>query len=451
MSRRAAIVAALLAACSSGDEPGPRLLALSPSQGEDSAKVLVKIAGDNLKPRALTDFSDSSKSELQIRFQAFLVPTDSGKQEVALEGVALEDAQTLSAVVPAGIARGFYGLRVVDPFGRTAALPEVYRAVRSAGELSGFRVAPLAAQRAGVPFWLQVTAIDATGDTVDGFSGTVSVANRTGSLAPTSLGPFALGHARMQVAIGSIAPADAVEVSDGGGHTGSSNDFAVGPGLAVQVAFVSAPQSLDAGACSARLELELRDAQDRWVVADEDVAVALAAAPPDRVVVFADDACSQAVSSVRLTAGAARAAFYLKAQVAGALMVRAQPQGLPSATQLQTVRPLSPSHLEFATPSPELELGACSDALAVQGADAFGNPSPPAAAVPVELLAVPSGALSFFADPLCATPLSGGELGPENLVRLFVRVDVPGSSAIRAIAPGGAALSPGLLVLTVSP
>lgn len=451
MDRRAAIAALLAAsACVAADEPGPRLLAMSPSQGESAAPVAAEISGANFRPRAVTDFTRAEKSAIDDQFQAFLVPSDPGQPEIALTGVALQSAQTLTAVVPAGIARGFYGLKVVDPFGRIAQLPEVYRAVRSAGELAGFQIAPLGPQRAGVAFWVEVSAVDAGGGLVDGFAGSVSLSNRSESLAPTALGPFAVGRARALVSIGATAAADAIEVSDGQGHTGRSNEFSVKPGLAVAVAFASAPQALDAGACSTRIELELRDAQGRASVASADMSVALATAPPVRALLYSDAACASPAPSARFAAGQSRLGFYARAEVAGALMIRAQPDGLPSATRLETVRALPPSRLEFATPSHFLAAGACSKAIVLRTADAFGNPSAPASAAAVSLSAVPPDSLSFFSDEGCAAPIASGALSASGELTFYARGDAAGASGLRAAA-AEAALAPALLVLTVTP
>lgn len=451
MDRRAAIAAlALASSCADPAEPGPRLLGLAPSRGENAAPVAAQISGDHFQPRAVTDFTRAENSALSSDFQAFLLPSDPGSPEIALAEVSLQSAQRLTAVVPAGIARGFYGLKIVDPFGRIAQLPEVYRVVRSERELSAFRISALGPQRAGVAFWLEVTAVDAAGDIVDGFTGAVSVSNHSDSLTPSTLGPFAVGRARALVAIGATASADAVEVSDGLGHSGRSNDFAVEPGLAVASAFASAPQTLDAGACSALVELELRDAQGRAAAAGGDLAAALDAAPPARAAFFSDAACGTPVSSARFAAGQARAGFYLKAEVAGALMIRAQPDALPSAAQLETVRARPPSRLEFATPSQVLKAGACSPALSLRTADALGNASPPAAQVAVALTAIPPDSLTFFADDACATAAAGGALAASGELTFYARGEAPGSCAVRAATPA-TALAPGLLVLTVSP
>ncbi len=451
MDRRAAIASLLLASsCAAVDEPGPRLLAVTPSQGENAQAIAVAISGANLKPRAVSDFTRAKNSAIENQFQAFLLPSDAGQAEIALTAVAWQSAQGLTAVVPAGVARGFYGVKVVDPFGRVAQLPEVYRAVRSASELASFHVSPLGTQRAGVPFWLEVTAVDAAGDVVDGFSGTVSLSNRSNTLTPTTLGPFAVGRGQALVAVDATATADAIAVSDGQGHTGQSNDFSVETGTAVAVAFTSAPQTLDAGACSAELELQLRDAQSLASVAAQDITVALAASPPIRAAFYSDAACTRSATWARFAAGQSRLAFYVRAQVAGALVIRAQPDALPSATQAETVRALAPSRLEFASPSQVLAAGACSKLIALQSVDALGNASAPASATIVSLAASPPESLSLFADEACAVPTAGGALGASGDLTFYVRGDGAGASAVTASAPA-AALFPAQLVLTVTP
>ncbi len=446
------ILAAALGACTSGrDElPGPRLSAVSPSAGEDDAPVGLTLSGDSFLPRVRTDFNDPAESGLDDAFRVDLVPSDSTLPTAALPRVQRVSSQELQATVPAGLARGFYGVRVTDPLGREAFLPEVFRVVRSAEHVAGFRFEPLDPQRVGVPFLVELTAIDAEGGLVDGFTGSVTLADRTESLSPTVVGPFALGRARAHVTVSALTAANRLEAADDQGHSGRSEEFAVEPGLAVQMAITSAPQQLSAGDCSQPVDLELRDALGRLAPAVETLAVRLAAAPPDRFTFFAGAACSEPATKIAFAPGAAQATFSFRGEKAGLVTLRALPESVPGASQAQSISALAPAAIEFVTPSLMLTLGECSSPVELRALDAFGNPSAPSQAVQTALESQPAGALRFFADAACANEIVSVDLDPEaNLASFHVRAAGAGTSSIKA-APS-TSLTPAVMVLTASP
>ncbi|MGI5863322.1 MAG: hypothetical protein ACOX6T_14875 [Myxococcales bacterium] len=446
------ILAAVLGACTSGrDElPAPRLSAVSPSAGEDDAPVALTLSGDGFLPRVRTDFNDPAGSGLDDTFRVDLVPSDATLPTATLPEVQRVSSQELRATVPAGLARGFYGVRVTDPLGREAFLPEVFRVVRSAKHVAGFRFEPIGPQRVGVPFLVELTAVDAEGGLVDGFTGSVALADRTEALAPTVVGPFALGRARAHATISALAAANQLEATDDEGRSGRSEEFAVEPGLAVQVAITTAPQQLSAGACSQPVELELRDALGRPAPAVEKLPVRLAAAPPDRFTFFAGADCAEPAAEIAFAPGAARATFSFRGEKAGTVTLRALPESVPGASQAQSISALEPAAIEFVTPSLVLALGRCSSPVELRAHDAFGNPSTPAQAVPTALESQPAGALRFFSDTACANEITSVDLEPEaNLARFHVRADGAGTSSIKA-APSNS-LAPAVMVLTASP
>lgn len=328
-----ALTAALLTAgCSRDPSPaGPAPVAMVPSEGTGLAALPVVIVGDHFDATGSTDFASGSGT-LAAGFQARLLP-DAGGAAVALTSVRLTPDKRLEAVVPAAIGRGGYALEVTDPAGRTGLLHQAFRVYAAASTIASFRVVPAEPATAGVPFRLDLTAVDAGGLVVEGFSGQVTLSDLTGKLSPTTAGPFTLGRASLRVAVGAVATADRITADDGLGHSGSSAVFAVAPGPPVAIAFVGAPGTLKAGTCSGLVTLEARDALGNASPVAAALTIELQSAPAGSVAFHGGGgACNAPVTSVAISGGAATATFRFTGSAPGPVQLRAAPAGLPSAT-----------------------------------------------------------------------------------------------------------------------
>jgi hypothetical protein len=333
-----ALLLALLGglACSDPARPGPVPLSVAPGQGPSSAPTPVEISGVGLDASVTTDYGGTG-STVQATFAARLVPWD-GSPSAALGSVAFTQRRTVTAVVPAGLAPGRYDVAVTDPAGRTGILPDGFEVTSDAASATGFRIASIPSQRAGVPFALSVAAVDAAGRVVSGFAGSVSVADESGTAVPATAGPFVLGRAVAQVAVGVPRATDRLTLSDAAGRTGVSNAFEVGPGLPARIAFSASPAA-SAGACSAPFELELRDAGGLPAPAAVPLSVALQSGPPGALLFYSDAACSTLVASLAIPAGSTRGTFHLRGAATGSAWIRAVPDLLPSA---ETAVPIAP-------------------------------------------------------------------------------------------------------------
>jgi hypothetical protein len=338
--RVAAPIAAALAlalACASPRTPGgPVPLGVTPSQSTGLAPLEVEIAADALDVEVRADFAGGGGA-VHAAFTAALAPQGGGSP-VPLEGVALQAARTLRATVPAGLARGTYDLVVTDASGRSGVLVQAFRVVSSAESVADLRVDVLEPPRAGIPFAVSLTAVDGAGRVVDGFDGEVAVSDLSGTAAPASLGPFALGRFQAQVTISALHAADRLTVRDALGHAGASEPFDVVAGPAVAVAFPSPPPAPSAGACSPAVEVELRDALAHPARAELPIAAALQSSPPG-VAFFGDGACTAPIPQLTFGAGASRAAFRFRAAQPGPLTLRVVPATLPSAILATEVAP----------------------------------------------------------------------------------------------------------------
>ena len=336
--RAIAIAALALGACTRASPPsGPVPLAIFPSQGTGLAPLAVTIAGNHFDAAATTDFA-GGRSALDAGYRARLLP-ESGGAAIDLEAVALTPDRRLQATVPAGLALGGYALEVTDPAGRVGRLAQAFRVVIPSERVVAFRVEPLEAAYAAVPFQVAITALDAGGAVVDGFTGSVHLSDATGTLAPTVAGPFVLGTAQVGLTVAAPAGTDRITAADVLGHTGTSVAFAVAAGPPVAVVFTSAPASVAAGAC-ATATVELRDARGFTAAAASPIGIELQSAPAGAVAFHAGaGACNSPVTSVTIAAGASVASFRLVAATAGAVAFRLAPSSLPSLTQAVTVTP----------------------------------------------------------------------------------------------------------------
>jgi hypothetical protein len=173
---------------------------------------------------------------------------------------------------------------------------------------------------------------------VDGFVGTVSLADLTGALVPAAAGPFVLGRVQLQATIPELVAADRITATDGAGRAGSSEPFDAVAGPPMAVVFPRRSVESPAGGCSPPVDLELRDVLGHPAATELDVTARLQSAPPG-VGFFSDDACTAPLQALTVPAGASRTSFHFRAGAAGLVTLRAVPATLPSASQDQTVSP----------------------------------------------------------------------------------------------------------------
>lgn len=97
-----------------------------------------------------------------------------------------------------------------------------------AGILHHFAIETIATQFAGEAFTLTVTAQDVNNNRVTTFAGTVTIADQTGTIAPTTSGNFSSGQWIGSVSISQATESDVITVQRAGGtEKGTSNAFAI--------------------------------------------------------------------------------------------------------------------------------------------------------------------------------------------------------------------------------
>jgi len=177
--------------------------------------------------------------------------------------------------------------------------------------------------------------------------------------------------------------------------------------IATRLAFVTSPQTLAAGGCSAAVTLQSRDPGGNAATVAAATAITLSS-PSTTMGFFSDNTCLTSSSTTTIPAGQSTAIFYFKDTTAGTPVINAAAAGLTGTAQTETINPGTASRLAFITPARTVVAGVCSGPtkpVTVQAQDSFGNASNVGSATVVTLSSAPAGA-SFFSDSGCTTPLS---------------------------------------------
>jgi hypothetical protein len=130
-----------------------------------------------------------------------------------------------------------------------------------AGPVDHFGFDPLGPQQAGNSFQVHISAYDVFSNIADSFVGTVALTDLTGTLTPGSSGPFTAGERLENLTVIRTATADSLTADDGGGHTGTSNDFDVLSGMVDHFSIDPVASPKDAGAAF-QIHIEARDSWD---------------------------------------------------------------------------------------------------------------------------------------------------------------------------------------------
>ncbi len=405
----------------------PELVAVSPSRAVEGEAVEISIHGNGLGPRVFSDFGGEPR--VDSRFVARLGNT-------TLRQVRLEADGSLSAVVPEGVAPGTYDLLVVDPWEQEATLPAAFRLL-SVEELSelvvGYRISEIGPQRVFAPFPVTVEAVDAEGQVVPYFNGSLSLSDASGSALPSTAGFFAAGRWTGPVEVREPSVGDVLVVRDELGREGRSNPFDVQPREAAGLRWTSAAQTLLAGTCSAPVRLSVIDVSGFETRVEAELPVELAAQPSPGFELFADAACTEPVSAAAFGPEQAELVFHFRSGRAGKILLRAEAHGLEGDGQLHTVEAAEATHVAFVTAPQRLAAGACSLLVTLESHDAQGNAATVGERVPITLSAAPQTGFALFADESCATPLGALAIEPgTKAVSFYFRGTKAGEVDLRA-------------------
>ncbi|MBI5546518.1 MAG: hypothetical protein HY901_21770 [Deltaproteobacteria bacterium] len=397
------------AGCESASNRAPAPVTVDPSSGPNDIRIEIEVQGE-LEPRAHSDFSTESRSSLDARFQAWLVPAGEGAR-LALEDVALVAPGTLRAFVPAGIPEGSYAVAVLDPGGLERTLEGAYRALSPAHSVSRLLVAPISAQVAGLPFAVTASTADALGRTVIAFESDAHLSVATGTLILHEPPRFVAGRLTALVSLEEPAPENVLRVEDDQGRSATSIPFSVSRGLPAALQVRHAPATLLAGRCSEPFEVRLEDLAGRPAEAPIGSSIRLGADRPG-LDFFSDDECASPVVAVALSPTDLVATFRVLATRSGAGVLWLASDAVPAVRHPVEVSPASATRLGFLTPSREMRVGECSEVVAIQSLGPDGLAAPISSATDLHLTA--PAELELFQDPACSLPAAQQVLRPDQ-------------------------------------
>lgn len=158
--------------------------------------------------------------------------------------------------------------------------------------------------------------------------------------ASTATATLAAGSSRATFYFrGTVARSYRLTVSATGLGAVQQTEFIVA-GAPASLVFGSTTQTVQAGACSSRADVDLRDAYGNVSTASSPTSATLLAGESSGLTFFTDSACGNATSNAVFAAGATRASFYFKGKTGGTFPVSASVTGLSTAVQNETILPV---------------------------------------------------------------------------------------------------------------
>jgi hypothetical protein len=209
----------------------------------------------------------------------------------------------------------------------------------------------------------------------------------------------------------------------------------VNPAAPSVLVFVTAPQTLAAGACSAVATVEAHDAFGNISAPAAAQTVALSGSAG--VSFFSNATCGTAAASVSLAAGMTQASFYFDGTTAGTATLTATVGTWTPAMQTATINAGPPTQLVFTTPQRTVAAGSCSAVMTVQARDAFNNPTNVAAATRVNLSSSNFLTMRFDSDVACATQVTFVTIAAgASTVSFYVHDTLTSAPTVTAAAGG---------------
>ncbi|HYI02330.1 hypothetical protein [Hyalangium sp.] len=221
----------------------------------------------------------------------------------------------------------------------------------------------------------------------------------------------------------------------------------VNPAAPSKLAFLTTPQPLEMGACSAVTTVRLLDEFDNVVTATANTLIGLMGST-GTIAFFSDAGCSSTTASATIPAGGSNASFYFKDTVAETVTITASGSGLTSANQQQTINPLAPTELVFTTPARTVQMAACSDIVTVQ-ARASGSPTTVISATTVNLATNPPASLTFYSDSICTAVVTSVTIAQgQGSTSFYFKGAAPGTVTLTA---SSGSLTPASQSATLTP
>ena len=143
------------------------------------------------------------------------------------------------------------------------------------------------------------------------------------------------------------------------------------PTRAVALGFATGPQTIAAGACSAGVIVETRDAMGTPTAVSTATNVGLSSTPAT-LSLFRDASCTVSLSVVTVPVNASSATFFFKAMAAGSATLTAAASGFTDATQIEVIK-AGPAATLTVLNFPSPTTAGVPGAFSVTARDAFNN------------------------------------------------------------------------------
>jgi hypothetical protein len=207
---------------------------------------------------------------------------------------------------------------------------------------------------------------------------------------------------------GAAAGNIAVSASNPAALTATQTETVVRLSPPTVLTFITPPQTLEAGSCSAVATVQTQDPFGNVSDVFGDTTVTLSAPPASGVTFYADSGCTMPISSLLIPGSDNAASFYFVGALGPTVELKASAPRLSDATQTETITAEGSTALGFVTPPLTVGVDACSAVVTVQTQDEFGNPSGLDRDVVVSLTTSPASALTFYSDSACQNPITDG-------------------------------------------
>ncbi|WP_224361597.1 beta strand repeat-containing protein [Hyalangium versicolor] len=246
---------------------------------------------------------------------------------------------------------------------------------------------------------------------------------------------------------GQVVGSVTVSASLSGLPTASQSvQIAAGPGN--RLVFLSQPQTVTAGDCSQKVQVQSQDAQGNAAPVTSNTLISLSAAPSAEFEFFTTSNCSGAsVASISLAGGSHTAEFYFRGKKAGSVSVSVAAPGFNGSSQSETIQAGPPAVIALSGPT-TVTAGTCSStAVTATLQDNQGNAVVATSNLTVTLSAT-GKPLTFSTSNTCAPTTTSVTLtSGSSTVSFYFQGTQAGASIIQA-APMG--LTAGTLNVTIN-
>ena len=132
------------------------------------------------------------------------------------------------------------------------------------------------------------------------------------------------------------------------GFTNGTLAVTVNPAAPTQLTYQTASQTVEAGSCSGITAVQVRDAFGNAVPVSANTQITLTGSTMN-LTFYSDAGCTNPATALTVPAGQSSVSFYFRDHTVESVTITASSPGLTSATQSQTIRPVPPTELSFAT------------------------------------------------------------------------------------------------------